>query len=61
MGSCCKGSDEAVFGEGRGTGNVADTKVGVSQFSVDRSGLKLQNLVFKEEFNIEDDCQVDSG
>ena len=38
MGSFCRGSDDTVFGGSRGTGIVADVEVGVSRFSVDRSG-----------------------
>ena len=35
----CKRSDDAVLGRGRSTGIVAGIEVGMSQYSVDRSGL----------------------
>ena len=39
MGSSCKKSDDAVNGGGSGTEIVVNIEVGMSRFSVDRSGI----------------------
>ena len=41
MGSSCKGSDDTVFGELRGTGIVAHIEVGVCRFSVIASNYEM--------------------